>query len=104
MTTTLMIDAKCSMTLWNDLRTWEAPYEFASINDAMAYAEEQIDVIQQALGATIYETDTGVVLAHCAWEDDSDPEDLGYLDDYSDWGFNEDMGFDPYMGCYTDDC
>ena len=21
-----------------------------------------------------------------------------------DWGFNEDMGFDPYMGCYTDDC
>lgn len=21
-----------------------------------------------------------------------------------DWGFNEDMGYDPYMGCYTDDC
>lgn len=21
-----------------------------------------------------------------------------------DWGYNEDMGYDPYMGCYTDDC
>lgn len=29
-------------------------------------------------------------------EEDEDPdEDLGY---------NEDMGFDPYLGCYTDDC
>ena len=26
-------------------------------------------------------------------------------DDYDcDWGYNEDMGFDPYMGCYSDDC
>jgi hypothetical protein len=21
-----------------------------------------------------------------------------------DWDYNEDMGYDPYMGCYTDDC
>ena len=21
-----------------------------------------------------------------------------------DWGYNEDEGFDPYLGCYTDDC
>ena len=21
-----------------------------------------------------------------------------------DWGYNEDMGFDPYLGCYTDEC
>lgn len=21
-----------------------------------------------------------------------------------DWDYNEDMGFDPYLGCYTDDC
>ena len=21
-----------------------------------------------------------------------------------DWGYNEDCGFDPYLGCYTDDC
>ena len=24
--------------------------------------------------------------------------------DYTDWGFNEDEGFDPYMGEYTWDC
>ena len=29
--------------------------------------------------------------------DEDEPED-------EDWGYNEDMGFDPYMGCYTDDC
>ena len=21
-----------------------------------------------------------------------------------DWGYNEDEGFDPYLGCYTEDC
>ena len=21
-----------------------------------------------------------------------------------EWGYDEDMGFDPYLGCYTDDC
>ena len=32
--------------------------------------------------------------------DEYEPED-----DYDyDWGYNEDMGFDPYLGCYTDDC
>lgn len=37
--------------------------------------------------------DTGEVVAEAA-EEEPDP----------DWGFNEDMGYDPYMGCYTDDC
>lgn len=32
------------------------------------------------------------------WEDDY-PED----DYYEDWD-NLEMGFDPYMGCYSDDC
>ena len=31
-------------------------------------------------------------------QEDEDP-------DYDcDWGYNEDMGFDAYLGCYTDDC
>ena len=25
-------------------------------------------------------------------------------DQDSDWNCNDDMGFDPYMGCYSDDC
>ena len=38
--------------------------------------------------------DTGEVVAEAA-EPDSD---------FEDWGFNEDMGYDPYTGCYSDDC
>lgn len=36
--------------------------------------------------------------------DDSWDED--YSDDgaYDDWGYNEDEGFDPYLGEYTWDC
>ena len=25
-------------------------------------------------------------------------------DEEEDWGYNEDEGFDPYLGCYTGDC
>lgn len=34
------------------------------------------------------------------------PEDDEYedYDDDPDWGYNEDMGYDAYLGCYTDDC
>ena len=32
-----------------------------------------------------------------------DPEDYPESDYYEDWD-NLEMGFDPYMGCYTDDC
>ena len=34
-------------------------------------------------------------------EDELLPEDA---EDLGDWDYNEDMGFDPYLGCYTDDC
>jgi len=40
----------------------------------------------------------------CVEEIDDDPYDIEWDDHYyDDWG-NEDMGFDPYLGCYTDDC
>lgn len=41
------------------------------------------------------ETNTFVFSVNSPYEDDE--VDL-------DWGYNEDMGYDPYMGCYTDDC
>lgn len=44
------------------------------------------------------------------YDGDYEYEDGGYLDDegyesdyYEDWD-NLEMGFDPYMGCYSDDC
>ena len=42
----------------------------------------------------VIDMDTGEVIAE---RSDWDEPDL-------DWGYNEDMGYDPYMGCYTDDC
>lgn len=35
------------------------------------------------------------------WQEEDEDSDEN-LDE--DWGYNEDMGFDPYLGCYTDDC
>ena len=44
------------------------------------------------------ETNTLVFSVNTPYEEVADADlDL-------DWGYNEDMGFDPYMGCYTDDC
>ena len=37
-------------------------------------------------------------------DEEFDPEDGSPEDDfYEDWD-NLEMGFDPYMGCYSDDC
>ena len=33
-------------------------------------------------------------------DDPSIEEEMGW----TDWGYNEDMGYDPYLGLYTDDC
>jgi len=46
---------------------------------------------------------------HCTMYPEYDPreecDEAGYYadDDYFD-DYNSDMGFDPYMGCYTYDC
>lgn len=45
----------------------------------------------------IIDSETGELIAECV------PE-KSVNDDYDDWGYNEDMGYDPYLGCYTDDC
>lgn len=42
------------------------------------------------------DTNTGELIAEC------DPDDQD--ETYNDWDYNEDMGFDPYLGCYSDDC
>lgn len=54
--------------------------------------EEARELASQHDGAQIY--------AMCL-----DPEgDVDIYDDDYEPYYNEDMGFDPYMGCYTDDC
>ena len=44
----------------------------------------------------VCDSNTGELIAECD-SDRCDPTP-------EDWDYNEDEGFDPYMGCYTDDC
>jgi hypothetical protein len=55
----------------------------------------------------VTDTNTGELIAECEpnkeINDDAEswptPEEI-----FDDWDYNEDMGFDPYLGCYSDDC
>lgn len=59
------------------------------INGMYGFHTEEIEAIY------IIDVDTGEVLAECK------PE----VEDYGDWdNCDDDCGFDPYLGCYTDDC
>lgn len=44
----------------------------------------------------VINAETGELIAECK-PDHEDPAP-------EDWDYNEDEGFDPYLGCYTDDC
>lgn len=87
-----------SITFHSDESEYDVE-NFGSLDDALAYAEEEIDVRCQAIFATIWDSNTGEVYASCSWDDESIPEE-----DYGDWDYNEDEGFDPYLGEYTWDC
>ena len=51
---------------------------------------------------TIEDLDATITSMHIAGDD---VEVNFYEPEYDcDWDYNEDMGYDPYMGCYTDDC
>ena len=89
------------VTFHTDGDAYDAPNYFSNINEALAYVEQEIDKEAKALTAHIMDAETGELYVTCSWDDDSIPEEDYY--DY-DWGYNEDMGFDPYLGCYTDDC
>lgn len=84
---------------------------FSSLDAALAYAQEEIDVRCQATFASIWDANTGELYATCSSDDESTSEedypDYDYWDDscpVEDWGYNEDEGFDPYLGQYTWDC
>lgn len=98
----------CKVTFCNENDgIYDAPYPFDDVNAALAYCEEEIDVRQQAISAAIWDADTGEVYVVCGFdEEDIAEEDYGPEDDgaWDDWGYNEDEGFDPYLGEYTWDC
>lgn len=65
------------------------------IQDAFPYlSADEREIIKTGICPTCWE---GMFPA------DNEEEEEDFEDD-SDWGYNEDEGFDPYEGCYTFDC
>ena len=73
------------IALFSDLFTTEA---------LKAVGRSTWEEIEGAANLAIVDMDTGEAVF--------DAVDDAALD--LDWGYNEDCGYDPYMGCYTDDC
>ena len=101
----IMYATKCEATIYEtNGDSWSFGSQFKTLKEALGWAEFQIDARPISFEiARIYITDceTGEILASCS------PDDVSPLDDdedYGDWDYNEDMGFDPYMGCYSEDC
>ena len=102
------IDFPCHELEW--LRNWAKE---AIDEDGIEIPSDMISKI------TFIDSNTGELLLECEaavsgptevkskndpwdWVDYDEDEDSPDPDD--DWGYNEDMGYDPYLGCYTDDC
>lgn len=82
---------------WNG-KTYGPNASFENLEDAFEYAKEEIEDRQQALRATIFDSETGEVYLTCEADDDEEnyPED-------GEPNWDLDMGFDPYEGLYSYD-
>jgi len=107
MKTEIMYATTCNATIYfsenTDLRSGEWKDSFKSLSEAISTADFILYDIypQTAEKVVIWDSNTGEVLAECSRDDDDNFEDK---EPDCDWDYNEDMGFDPYMGCYSDDC
>ena len=66
-------------------------------DDLTAIREEDIRQI------LIIDSHTGEILAECYHDPECGPTEVNFENENydPDWGYNEDVGFDPYLGCYT---
>ena len=65
-----------------------------TLKECANFIENRMSICNTIVLGIICDFDTGEVVATIEHEQEPD----------NDWDYNEDMGFDPYMGCYTDDC
>ncbi|MBQ3641725.1 hypothetical protein II906_07375 [bacterium] len=91
---TLCVHA-CGMTATVDMgcKSLEDVLDFVQhiFNDDTFFHGESVESVH------VIDSETGELIAECVPEESVD-------DVYDDWGYNEDIGYDPYLGCYTDDC
>lgn len=73
----------------------------AIFNDETLFCGESVESVH------VIDSKTGELIAECVPDKEVNndveswptPEEI-----FDDWDYNEDMGFDPYLGCYSDDC
>ena len=95
---TLCVHA-CGMiaTVSMDCKPLEDVLQFveAIFNDETFFHGDSVESIH------VIDSKTGELIAECEPNTESGPT---AINDWSNWDYNEDMGYDPYLGCYTDDC
>lgn len=114
MKTDIVYSTECYLTLFFnetcDLESASWRDTYPTLQKALNAAQRIFSTVypHTAERVVICSSYTGEILAECvkeeadtleAWESF---EDDFYPDD--DWNYNEDLGYDPYLGCYTDDC
>lgn len=80
-----------------------------ALQDAVDYAEMIFDDKtpfrwDTVSKVTICDAYTGEICAECEHNDTPTDSEIDNPNYDHDWDYNEDMGFDPYLGCYSDDC
>lgn len=97
-----IINTKTDETFYCELA--DAPLQVA-VSYAQAIFDDETAIhgalVSQVL---IVDSNTGEILAKCTPDTDNKDCDFDNPNYDPDWGYNEDMGFDPYLGCYSDDC
>ena len=108
MKTSIEYSTRCEATIYeNNGDSWTYNYEFKKVQDALDWAQYHLEsrpISFEIDRIYISDSETGEILAICTPDDDESECDFDNPNYDTDWGYNEDMGFDPYMGCYSDDC
>lgn len=93
-------------TVTNEVFTNE--FGSGTLNDAIEYVNsifEDVTLIRAKFVKQILVIDanTGEILAECFPDPECGPTEADFENENydPDWGYNEDVGFDPYLGCYT---
>lgn len=91
------------ITFHSNGKVYNSEYH-SSLDEALEYAYQEIEKEGKADFASIWDANTGELYATCSSDDSDEDSFLDYDEPDPDWGYNEDEGFDPYMGEYTWDC
>ena len=105
MKTEIMYATNCSLTVYfkdeHPLSSGDLRDKFFSLASALEYAEVVLTAFypDDAIKVVIWDSNTGEVLAECLPDVEPTPEE-----DEDDWYEDDcdyEVGYDPYLGCFT---